>query len=202
MVIKHAKYNINQFTFDYNNDIIKFVEVPLYELNSMKNVYCYGYKFEDGIDKDLKASFIKYINNLNHKDECFRIEIFNFLTDIIDKLNKNIKLNKIDIVLYPERKPEFVRNILMHIYNYISPKFKTVESVKDEISKDYCVINKYKPMHKNYDKIRLENSNVLIVDDINTSGSTITECLRLINSVNSDSKKVVFTLIGGETHKM
>ena len=42
----------------------------------------------------------------------------------------------------------------------------------------------------------LTNANILIVDDINTSGSTIDEILRIINKVNSDCTIFVYTLIG------
>lgn len=44
----------------------------------------------------------------------------------------------------------------------------------------------------------LESGNVLIVDDINTSFSTIHEMIRLVNEVNPNVDIYVFTLIGKE----
>jgi phosphoribosylpyrophosphate synthetase len=260
MINEGIKYNVDQFTFDYDIDkehyIIKLVEVPIYESNFIKNAYYYGYRFENNIDGTLKSKFIEYIKK-STSETILNSDMFNFITDAVDKLDKKIKLNTFDIVIYPQSKSGLVRNILMHVYNYTRPNFKTIELVKnsiDNIAFDKIAYDVYankqklnrhdrkildvniqkilddikiydyfsianavkKPKYRKFFKDflifknkedeqlfnQLENSNVLIVDDINTSGTTITECLRLINSVNSDSKKVVFTLIGGETHKM
>jgi hypoxanthine phosphoribosyltransferase len=43
---------------------------------------------------------------------------------------------------------------------------------------------------------KLENSRILIIDDINTSGSTLKECLRVLNMINNKNEKIIFTLIG------
>lgn len=42
----------------------------------------------------------------------------------------------------------------------------------------------------------IQNGKILIVDDINTSGSTLTEILRLVHSINNDCEIYIFTLIG------
>jgi hypoxanthine phosphoribosyltransferase len=65
---------------------------------------------------------------------------------------------------------------------------------------------KYRPYIKNYYKFkdekdkelfkRLENSNVLIVDDIATSGTTISHLLKTIRSLNDKNNITVFSLLG------
>lgn len=67
---------------------------------------------------------------------------------------------------------------------------------------------KYRPYIKNYltfadkpteDTIKaIQNGKILIVDDINTSGSTLTEILRIIHKINNNCKIFIFTLIGKE----
>lgn len=42
----------------------------------------------------------------------------------------------------------------------------------------------------------IENGKILIVDDINTSGSTLMEILRIVNSINNNCEIYIFTLIG------
>lgn len=42
----------------------------------------------------------------------------------------------------------------------------------------------------------IDEGKVLIVDDINTGGSTLNEILRILNEINSDCKIYIFTLIG------
>ena len=84
--------------------------------------------------------------------------------------------------------------------------------MKDVKSYDYFSIAnavkkpKYRPFFKKILKFKtekdrllfekLQNTNVLIIYDINTSGSTLRECLRVINSINPNNKKVLFTLMG------
>lgn len=67
------------------------------------------------------------------------------------------------------------------------------------------VYTKYRPYITNYLKFNseearilssIEDGNVLIVDDINTSGSTLNEVINQIHKINKDCKIYIFTLIG------
>ena len=88
-----------------------------------------------------------------------------------------------------------------------------IEDLMDNIHKsDYFSIardikkTRYRPYIKNYYKFKdekdkelfkhLENSNVLIVDDIATSGTTISHLLKTIRSLNDKNNITVFSLLG------
>ena len=43
---------------------------------------------------------------------------------------------------------------------------------------------------------RIQNQNVLVVDDVATSGSTLGEILRTLRILNEDNKITIFSLIG------
>lgn len=68
---------------------------------------------------------------------------------------------------------------------------------------------KYRPYFMNY--LKLDNSShtaalsklssansILVIDDINASGSTISEILRIIRNINISANIFVYTLIGKE----
>jgi hypothetical protein len=94
----------------------------------------------------------------------------------------------------------------------IDSKMK-IEKVLDAIHhSDYFSIansvknNKYKPYFNQFltfatekeERLyqNLQNKNVLIVDDVSTTGSTIYEILKTLRSLNSTNKIVIFTVIG------
>ena len=88
-----------------------------------------------------------------------------------------------------------------------------IEEMMDSIHKlDYFSIardikkNKYKPYIRNYYKFKdendkrlfetIQNTNVLIVDDIVTSGTTLSHILKCLRAVNDSNNIVIFSLIG------
>jgi len=59
---------------------------------------------------------------------------------------------------------------------------------------DYLIFND----SEIYKFCRIQNSKILLIDDINTTGSTMDEMLRYINSLNDTNEIFVFTIIGKE----
>ena len=89
-----------------------------------------------------------------------------------------------------------------HINNQLLP---TIHSL-DYFSLAQSVKYKYRPYITNYLDFEneeqkelfrsLNGGNILILDDVNTSGSTLREILRIIKVLAPDSKIYIFTLIG------
>jgi orotate phosphoribosyltransferase len=69
--------------------------------------------------------------------------------------------------------------------------------------------SKYKPYFTNFLKFKsnderqqfidIASNDILIVDDVTTTGSTILEICRIIRNAGVDSKIIVFTVIGNST---
>lgn len=88
-----------------------------------------------------------------------------------------------------------------YIENVLLPKIHnlTYFSIADTVKYKYRMyIKKYLNISEDKKKIigAIQEGKVLIVDDINTSGSTLTEILRLIRNINNKCDVYIFTLIG------
>lgn len=91
-----------------------------------------------------------------------------------------------------------------HVAQTLLPKIKNL----DYFSIAENVKFSYRPYIKNFLKFEneiaekaftaLNNPKVLVIDDINTSGSTITEIIRIIKKINPEAEIYIFTLIGKE----
>lgn len=88
-----------------------------------------------------------------------------------------------------------------YIDNELLPKIHSLDyfSIADSVKykyrqyiKDYLVID---AETENFIK-SVNNGKILVVDDINTSGSTLTEILRIIRKINNRCDVYIFTLIG------
>ena len=85
-----------------------------------------------------------------------------------------------------------IQTLLDKIHNF--DYFSIAESVKK---------NKYKPYFSSYlyfkdeDKQKLiDTENILLIDDVTTTGSTLFEAIRNIRLINQEARIIIFTLVG------
>lgn len=91
---------------------------------------------------------------------------------------------------------DYVNNILLPRIHNLS-YFSIADSVK---YKYRPYIQKYLNISEKDNRIieAIRDGKILLIDDINTSGSTLTEIIRLIRNVNNKCEIYIFTLIGKE----
>lgn len=133
----------------------------------------------DVTSRDIKRCSIEAIKSIP-SEISFDYDRFDY--EVTDEYAKKQMLDYVDNVLMPK----------IHNLDYFS------------LAKD--VKPKYRPYIMNYlniseqaldASIKLENAeNVLIVDDILTTGNTVEELVRLIRKVNKDCNIYIYTLIG------
>jgi len=178
---------------DYNNFIKKSVNILNKKVNLAKidliiypetksplviDILKYIYGFTAPTYKTIEL-VKNAIENIEFDYDAFNVHISNLqlsssdkkvLRNNIENLMKNIKSNTYFSIAKSIKKPkyrEYFKNFL--IFKNENDK-KIIKSIQTD-------------------------SNILIIDDINTSGTTIKELLRNINFINPDNDKIIFTLL-------
>ena len=185
----------NCFVFDFEhdgqNDIIQLTGCG-YEVTAFSHCFYYGYEFSEEIDGSVRSAFIKYIKfteNLKGNPE-----ITHFIQKAIDDLSKKIDLYDYDLVVMPESSSKVNQYMIRYIYRFAQPMLREMELVKalpDKLSSQNTLSEKDQLLR---DAIRQRN--VLVIDDIATSGSILNEVLRSLRLLNEDNKITIFSLIG------
>ena len=101
----------------------------------------------------------------------------------VDRAHKKINLYHYDIVVMPENRTKINQYMLRYIYRFNQPKLCSVEDILS------------KPMDEELSS-RIRQQNVLVIDDVTTSGSKLNEILRTLRILNEDNEITIFSLIG------
>ena len=106
-----------------------------------------------------------------------------FIQRAVDRAHKKINLYHYDIVVMPQNRTKVNMYMLRYIYRFNQPRLCRVDEILS------------KPMDVELcSKIRMQN--VLVIDDVTTSGSTLNEVLRTLRILNEDNEITIFSLIG------
>lgn len=153
---------------------------------------------------EINRDMLKYLNRFASPD-IVNMEIIKTLPSKIEfdynRFNVEVlngKLSNGRDRYTPQQKEEVIKNIQammdsIHNLEY----FSIARDVKKTKYRQY--IRKYCTFKDENDKQLFEtiqNTNVLIVDDIVTSGTTISHLLKCLRSVNDSNNIVIFSLIG------
>lgn len=101
----------------------------------------------------------------------------------VDSAHKKINLFHYDIVVMPENRTKVNQYMLRYIYRFNQPRLCNVEDILS------------KPMDEELSSM-IRQQNVLVIDDVTTSGSTLNEVLRTLRILNEDNEITIFSLIG------
>ena len=173
-----------KFVFDFEHDgaeDIVSLTGNAYQVEAFGKCFYYGYEFSEQVDSSLRTAFIKYVKFTEALQDTPDLTIF--IKKAIDNLDKHINLFNYDLVLFPKLRSRECQYMLLYIYRFNQPRLYNYEDVLAN------------PMdEKLYATIRKQN--VLVIDDVTTSGSTLNEILRSLRIVNDDNNITIFSLIG------
>lgn len=180
-------YNIS-FQNDSQSDIINLMAPEIYEAEFLGNVYYFGYKFKDSVPSKIRSDFIHWLKGLKETkptDYQYR-EIIAKPLRVLDKL---IGLKNFSLFVYPvSNRSTLVQKIIETCGMMMQ---RDLRGISAEMVKNLPIIN------NNHEKDLLIQSNkILLVDDVNTTGATLSEIIRIIRNINVEAEIYVFTLLG------
>ena len=106
-----------------------------------------------------------------------------YIRKAVDTAHKQIDLYKYDLVLFPQCKSRECQYMLRYIYRFNQPRLRDFDEVLAN------------PMSEELSSM-IRQHNVLVVDDVTTSDSTLSEVLRTLRILNKDNEITIFSLIG------
>ena len=101
----------------------------------------------------------------------------------VDGAHEKINLYRYDVVVMPENRTKINQYMLRYIYRFNQPRLCRVEEILSN------------PMDEEL-SFMIRQQNVLVIDDVTTSGSTLNEILRTLRILNEDNDITIFSLIG------
>jgi len=172
------------FVFDFEHDGVEDI-VKLtgdgYQVEAFGKCFYYGYEFSDQVDSSVRSAFIKYVKfNDNLQDSP---DLTQFIKKAVDNLHKKINLYDYNLVVMPESSSKVNQYMSRYIYRFAQPKLCHVRDVLNpQIDESLCA--------------SIRQQNVLVIDDVTTSGSTLNGILRTLRILNEDNEITIFSLIG------
>lgn len=180
-------YNIS-FQNDSQSDIINLMAPEIYEAEFLGNVYYFGYKFKDSVPSKIRSDFIHWLKGLKETkptDYQYR-EIIAKPLRVLDKL---IGLKNFSLFVYPVSNRSTLVQKIIETCGMIMQR--DLRGLSAEMVKNLPIIN------NNHEKdLLIQSDKILLVDDINTIGATLSEIIRIIRNINVEAEIYVFTLLG------
>ena len=173
-----------RFVFDFEHDGAEDI-VSLtgdgYQVEAFGKCFYYGYEFSEQTEGAVRTAFIKYVKfspSLQDKPDLTQ-----FIQKAINNLSHKVNLYDYDLVVMPESTSRVNQYMLRYIYRFAQP---TLRKMGDILAK---------PMNEELCRT-IREQNVLVIDDVATSGSTLNEVLRTLRILNDDNQITIFSLIG------
>lgn len=188
------------FVFDFEHDGTDDIVTLTgngYQVEAFGRCFYYGYEFSDQVDGSVRSAFIKHVkfnDNLQNNPD-----LTHFIKKAIDNLNRQINLYDYNLVIMPESSSKVNQYMLRYIYRFAQPMLRKMELVKALPASISFDMDGYEQFATEQDEqlcATIRKQNILVMDDVTTSGSTLNEILRVLRILNEDNDVTVFSLIG------
>ena len=199
--IKHVKFSER---LQDNQDLTQFIKKAVDNLNRRINLYDYNLVVMPESSSQVNQYMLRYIYRFA-QPSLYKMELVKALPSSISFDMDAYEQQYLDDVLengrprYTQAQKEEVKQSIRQMVDLIHKKdyFTIAKDVKKSRFRPY--IMHFLKFASEDDKElcrQIRRQNVLIVDDVKTSGSTLNEILRTLRILNEDNDIRVFSLIG------
>jgi hypothetical protein len=199
--IKHVKFSER---LQDNQDLTQFIKKAVDNLNRRINLYDYNLVVMPESSSQVNQYMLRYIYRFA-QPSLHKMELVKALPSSISFDMDAYEQQYLDDVLengrprYTQAQKEEVKQSIRQMIDLIHKKdyFTIAKDVKKSRFRPY--IMHFLKFASEDDKElcrQIRSQNVLIVDDVTTSGSTLNEILRTLRILNEDNDIRVFSLIG------
>ncbi|MCH5311304.1 MAG: phosphoribosyltransferase [Prevotella sp.] len=199
--IKHMKF---PDSLQDNPDLTQFIKKAIDNLNSCINLYNYNLVVMPESSSKVNQYMLRYIYRfaqpLLRKMELVKSLPSNISFDM-DAFQEQYLEDKLENgrPRYTEKQKEEVRKSIREMVNIIQQKdyFTIAKDVKKSRFRPY-IMNFLKFADEKDKQLcaYIRQQNILIIDDVTTSGATLNEILRTLRILNEDNEITIFSLIG------
>lgn len=199
--IKHVKFSER---LQDNQDLTQFIKKAVDNLNRRINLYDYNLVVMPESSSQVNQYMLRYIYRFA-QPSLHKMELVKALPSSISFDMDAYEQQYLDDVLengrprYTQAQKEEVKQSIRQMIDLIHKKdyFTIAKDVKKSRFRPYIMHFLKFASEDNKELCRqIRRQNVLIVDDVTTSGSTLNEILRTLRILNEDNDIRVFSLIG------
>ena len=199
--IKHVKFSDN---LQDNPDLTHFIQRAVDNLNKVIDLYGYDLVVMPESSSKVNQYMLRYIYRFA-QPMLREIELIKNLPEKISFDMDGYEKQYLNDVLengrprYTEQQKADVKATINKMMDLIHRKdyFTIAKDVRKSKMRPY--ITKFLTFSDEADRElcrRIHNQNVLVIDDITTSGSTLNEVVRALRVINDDNNIAIFSLIG------
>lgn len=199
--IKHLKFCPNLKT---DTNLTQFIQKAINDLNRKVNLYDYDFVIMPESSSNVNDYMLRYIYRFAQPmlREFLLVkslpERIDFDMDAYTRQYLDAKLEN-GRPRYTESQKQQVRKTIDDMMNSIHNKdyFTIAKDVKKSRMRPF-VVDFLRFRNEEDEKLckSIQNMNILVVDDIATSGSTLNEILRTLRILNENNNITIFSLIG------
>ena len=199
--INYVKFNES---LQHNPDLMQFVQKAINRLNDKINLYDYNLVVMPQSSSHINQYMLRYTYRFAQPSLQY-MQLVKSLPEKIDFDMAAYEKQYLDDVLengrprYTEAQKEEVKASITQMMDLIHKKdyFTIAKDVRKSRMRPYMM--RFLDFQSEEDRmlcVTIRQQNVLIIDDVTTSGSTLNEILRALRILNEDNTITIFSLIG------